>query len=58
MIPSPKERPELYDGYDLQDPAKPASDKYWEGVMPEHLREAIAKRKSKAAAEPVKQAAE
>lgn len=58
MIPSPKERPDLYDGYDLQDPRNPASEKYWSGVMPEHVQKAIAKRKSKAPAEPAKDAAE
>lgn len=58
MIPSAKERPDLYDGYDFQDPRKPASEEYWKGVMPEHLRKAIAKRKSKAVAEPAKDAEE
>lgn len=55
MIPSPKERPELYDGYDCQDPRDPAPEKYWSGVMPEHLKQRIAKRNAKA--EPAKGAA-
>lgn len=56
MIPIPKDRPDLYDGYDCQDPRSPASDKYWSGVMPEHLKQRIAKRNAKAA--PTKDAAE
>jgi len=43
-IPSPKERPDLYDGYDCQEPSEPASQKYWDSVMPAHVKKAIAER--------------
>lgn len=58
MIPTPKERPDLYDGYDFQDPRNGASEAYWKGVMPEHVRERIAKRKAQEQAQPAKDAAE
>ena len=58
MIPTPKERPDLYDGYDCQGPRNPTPEKYWDRIMPEHVRQRIAKRKAKAQAEPVKDAAE
>lgn len=46
-IPSPKERPDLYDGYDCQEPSKPASQKYWDSVMPENVKKALAERANK-----------
>lgn len=49
-IPSPKDRPDLYDGYDCKEPRTPASDEYWNSVMPDHVKKAIAERRAKAAA--------
>lgn len=43
-MPSPKERPDLYDSYDCQEPKNPASKKYWDSVMPEHLKKALEQR--------------
>lgn len=48
-IPSPKERPDLYDGYDCQEPKNPASAEYWDGVMPDYLKKALAERAKKSA---------
>jgi hypothetical protein len=44
MIPTPEQRPDLYDGYDCQ-PRKPLSPEYLQQAVPEHLRAALAKRK-------------
>jgi hypothetical protein len=46
-IPTPQERPDLYDGYDFQEPRSPASQKYWDSVMPDHVKKAIAERANK-----------
>jgi hypothetical protein len=46
-IPTPKERPDLYDGYDFQDPRSPASEKYWDSVIPENVKKALAERANK-----------
>jgi hypothetical protein len=43
-IPSPEERPDLYDSYDFQEPRNPASREYWNSVTPEHVKKAIAER--------------
>ncbi|AIV47295.1 hypothetical protein [Burkholderia pseudomallei] len=46
--PSSKDRPDLYDGYDCQEPRDPASARYWESAMPDHVKKAIAERHAKA----------
>ena len=45
-MPSPEERPDLYDGYDCQRPQRPASQVYWDSVMPEHVKKLIAERQA------------
>ncbi|WP_133164314.1 hypothetical protein [Solimonas fluminis] len=47
-MPSPAERPDLYDGYDCRPPRKYSEEEraYWDSVTPEHVKEAIKKRKS------------
>ncbi|MDO3518145.1 hypothetical protein [Ralstonia pseudosolanacearum] len=52
-IPSPEERPDLYDGYDFQEPKTPMSEAYWNRVMPEHLKKRIAERQTMKPAEAV-----
>lgn len=42
-VPSPEERPDLYDGYDCQE-AKPLSEAYFERTMPEAVKRALAAR--------------
>ena len=44
-IPSPEERPDLYDAYDCQE-RTPLSDEYLNAVLPEHVKAAIAAKKS------------
>lgn len=46
-IPSPQERPDLYDGYDCQAPQSPASKEYWDSVRPDHIKKLIAERQAK-----------
>lgn len=36
-IPSPEERPDLYDAYDCQE-REPLSPEYLDAVMPEHVK--------------------
>lgn len=48
-IPSPEERPDLYDGYDCEKPSNPASDAYWKGVMSPALKKLMAERRKKGA---------
>lgn len=45
-MPPPEERPDLYDGYDCQGPERPASQAYWDSVMPEHVKKLIAERQA------------
>jgi hypothetical protein len=45
-IPSHTERPDLYDGYDFQEPRNPASAAYWQRVMPEHVKRTITERQA------------
>ncbi|MGA3887659.1 hypothetical protein ACI2S3_02885 [Ralstonia nicotianae] len=51
-IPTPEERPDLYDDYDFQEPKTPMSEAYWNRVMPEHLKKRIAERAAKDADSP------
>ena len=44
-MPSPEERPDLYDAYDFQDRA-PLSEDYLDAVRPEHVKTALALRKA------------
>lgn len=46
-IPSPEERPDLYDGYDCQ--PRQLSDKYRESLRPDYIKKLIAERKAKKA---------
>lgn len=46
-IPSPEERPDLYDGYDCEKPSKPASDAYWNGIMSPALKKLTNERRKK-----------
>lgn len=48
-VPTPEERPDLYDYYDCQPPTNPASEEYWDSVMPDHVRKALEERKAKKA---------
>jgi hypothetical protein len=41
-VPTHTERPDLYDDYDCQGPTNPASAAYWQSVMPDHVKRAIA----------------
>ena len=43
-MPSPEERPDLYDAYDCQE-RPPLSQEYHDAVTPEHVKAAIAARK-------------
>jgi hypothetical protein len=45
-IPTPKERPDLYDYPDFTDRKSKTSPAYWDRVTPEHVKAAIAKRKA------------
>lgn len=42
-IPSPQERPDLYDDYDgRRDAPKPGEKEYWDSVAPDHIKEMLA----------------
>jgi hypothetical protein len=49
-MPSPEERPDLYDAYDCQD-RPPLSEEYLNAVRPEHIKKAIADRAARKAAD-------
>lgn len=40
-MPTPDERPDLYDAYDCQE-RKPLSAAYLEGALPDHIKAALA----------------
>lgn len=51
-VPSPKERPDLYDDYDGRpDGPRPGEKEYWDGIMPDHVKKAIEKRQNRRDAE-------
>jgi len=43
-LPSPEERPDIYDYYDFRLDAAQFSDAYRDAVIPDHVKKAIAKR--------------
>lgn len=46
QVPSPKERPDLYDDYDgRRDGQRPGEEEYWNNIMPDHVKKALADRK-------------
>lgn len=53
-MPSPQERPDLYDAYDGRpDGAQPGEKEYWDRIVPDHIKQMLAeKRASQAAAAP------
>lgn len=55
-IPSPEERPDLYDGYDCQ--PRNLSDKYRDSLRPDYIKKMLAERQAKKAADDTKKAAE
>ena len=46
-VPSPEERPDLYDAYDCQERA-PLSQEYLDAIRPEYIKTALALRKAAA----------
>lgn len=55
-IPSPEERPDLYDGYDCQ--PRNLSDKYRDSLRPDYIKKMLVERQAKKAADDKKKAAE
>jgi len=52
-IPTPQERPDLYDDYDGRpDVAKPGEQKYWDSVVPDHVKEMLAQKSGQQAPTP------
>ena len=52
-IPSPKERPDLYDDYDgRHEDITPAEKEYWNGVVPDHIKDLLAQKGVAKPAEP------
>ena len=43
LIPSPDERPDLYDAYDCRPPKAP-DQKYLDAVTPQHVKDLLAQR--------------
>jgi hypothetical protein len=46
-MPSPAERPDLYDYYDFSEKRSNLSKKYMDAVTPEHVKKLIAERDAK-----------
>ena len=44
LLPSPEERPDLYDGYDRAPSDRKMSRAYYDAVIPEHVKGALAAR--------------
>ncbi len=55
-VPSPKERPDLYDGYDCQ--PRNLSDQYRDSLRPDYIKKMLAERKARKADGGKKKAAE
>jgi len=47
FLPSPAERPDLYDGYDCNPSDFKMSKAYYDAVVPEHVKKALAERNIK-----------
>jgi len=48
-VPTPEERPDLYDDYDCQPPTNPASEAYWDSVRPDDVRKELEQIRAKKA---------
>jgi hypothetical protein len=47
-IPSPKERPDIYDDYDGRpEGISPEEKEYWDRIVPDHIKEALAAKAGK-----------
>lgn len=44
-VPSPKERPDLYDDFDGRaEVVRPEEKKYWDRIAPDHIKDLLAKK--------------